>query len=273
MLLKLTVVGELNQQLRPPHAPMGLLGRMKSAARRQLGTIALAAPGTHLVALTLAGADECRAVGARHVLVIPNGVDTDLYREPIGGRKLLNDAGITTFGYAGRLTAEKGTDTLAQVFRTVLTSMGGQVRFSVIGSSVLQLSPSSRLLGVLQRDFPQQVMVFDAMPNAAEFLRGIDCYVSASTYEGLPNAVLEAVACGLPCILSDIDAHREVRRLNPGAYVELFDPQDVDACVAAVQRLAGMRKRPASQLSQDLRMEDVASRYVAIYRSMVTGGA
>ena len=46
--------------------------------------------------------------------------------------------------------------------------------------------------------------------NVEEFLSASDAYVSASKSEGLPNGVLEAIATGLPVVLSDIPQHREI---------------------------------------------------------------
>ena len=46
--------------------------------------------------------------------------------------------------------------------------------------------------------------------DVVSYLQAADFYVSASRAEGFPNAVLEAMACGLPVLLSDISPHREV---------------------------------------------------------------
>lgn len=42
-----------------------------------------------------------------------------------------------------------------------------------------------------------------------------DVYVSTSSYEGLPIGVLEAMRCGLPCVLSNIEQHREIKEVCP----------------------------------------------------------
>ncbi|MCM1439638.1 MAG: glycosyltransferase [Roseburia sp.] len=46
--------------------------------------------------------------------------------------------------------------------------------------------------------------------NVFEYFQAADLFISASKTEGLPNTVLEAGACGLPMILSDIPQHREI---------------------------------------------------------------
>jgi len=71
--------------------------------------------------------------------------------------------------------------------------------------------------------------------GAARLLPAFDVYATTSHKEGMPLAVLEAMALGLPVLASDIPAHREV--LPPASPGLLAG--DVDAIAAALARLAG----------------------------------
>ncbi|GHT86261.1 glycosyl transferase [Spirochaetia bacterium] len=53
--------------------------------------------------------------------------------------------------------------------------------------------------------------------NVLDYLRIADYFVSVSKSEGMPISVLEAMACGLPFLLSDIAAHKEIYAMNTNA--------------------------------------------------------
>lgn len=266
VLLKLTARGELAQQLQSSQADTRGLARLKGALRRRIARWALGSATLHLVALTPAGAQEGRQAGLSHVHVIPNGIDTVRYQRRVAAKP----AGLQppVFGYAGRITAEKGTHTLAEAFRLVLAE-GVPVQLSIVGSGEHQRASSLPLLQALQQQYTAQVKMHGPVEDTTEFLQGLDFYVSASTYEGMPNAVLEALACGLPCVLSDIDAHRELGRINPEAHIEYFAPDDIAACAAAIRRHAGLHPRPRSILAPALHMNTVAQQYRALYHTML----
>lgn len=271
VLLKLTARGELEQQLQPAGTAAGWTGRTKAWLRRRIARFGLAAPDLHLVALTPAGAEEGRAAGLAAVHTVPNGIDADRY---LSAAPLAPSApGKVVFGYAGRLTAEKGTHTLATAFGTLLAARV-PVQLSIVGSGDRQRASSVPALEALQQAHPSDVALGGTVENTVAFLHGLDFYVSASTYEGMPNAVLEALAAGLPCILSDIDAHRELARLNPDAYIAFFPADDPASCAEQVRRHAGLAPRPRSRLSPALRMDVVAQRYLALYEGIIrTAGA
>ena len=75
--------------------------------------------------------------------------------------------------------------------------------------------------------------------DVARYLQAADFFVSASRSEGMPSAVLEAIACGLPLVLSDIEPHRELLDLIPSAGT-LVALQDDGALAAALQRAASV---------------------------------
>lgn len=268
-LLKLTAADELRRQIRPVAPGGGPISRLKNGLRRVLALGATRAPTTHVVGLTPAGGDEAHECGVTQVHVIPNGVETARYAAVRGEGESGRTAATLRFGYCGRLTEEKGTHVLAETFSALLPTRPS-ISFLVAGSGDRQLASSEERLRTLSELHPEQVRLLGSLSDTRRLLGDIDVYVSASTYEGLPNAVLEALACGMPCVLSDIDAHREMKRLNPDAQIRLFAPGDALACRQAIEQLIAAWPLPPTRLSDELKMERIADRYLTLYQSMLT---
>lgn len=60
------------------------------------------------------------------------------------------------------------------------------------------------------------VLITGNIDNVQEYLQASDFYISTSLSEGLPLSVLEAMACGLPCILSNIEQHEYILQEQTG---------------------------------------------------------
>jgi len=73
--------------------------------------------------------------------------------------------------------------------------------------------------------------------NVADYLNASDCYISASTGEGLPNTVLEAMSCQLPVILSNIPSHTEI--FSDEEYPLFYHYDDTSRLKELVMRLNG----------------------------------
>lgn len=104
--------------------------------------------------------------------------------------------------------------------------------------------------------------------NVATYLRAADFIVSASRSEGMPNAILEAIACGLRVVLSDIEPHRELLQLVPWAG-ELFAIDDTSALISAIGRtslrVAAEQARDAARTMAIVGAEQVSQQYQELY--------
>jgi glycosyltransferase involved in cell wall biosynthesis len=182
------------------------------------------------VASNSAGGDAYwrEAVGAPPRHVIPNAIP---FEEIAAGA---DDAGPTGFGpdvkvvlYAGRMDEGKNVESVI----AALARIAGEVPFVAVmcgdGPSRPHLERLARELGLAHR------IVFKGyVDNLWGLMRRADAFVSLSRFEGCPNVVLEAMACGCPVVVSDIPAHRE---LLDGRSARFAEPDDTAKAAAELK--------------------------------------
>jgi glycosyltransferase involved in cell wall biosynthesis len=100
------------------------------------------------------------------------------------------------------------------------------------GTETTALEQLARELGLSER-----VRFLGHVPRIAEFLAAGDVFVFPSLYEGMPGAVIEAMAMGLPIVGSDIPSIREV--VEPQRNALLVEPANDGALADAVGTLLG----------------------------------
>jgi glycosyltransferase involved in cell wall biosynthesis len=111
-------------------------------------------------------------------------------------------------------------------------------------------------------------------PDVWSWIKAGRVFLSASRFEGQPNAVLEAGVAGTPQVLSDIGMHRAAVGDDGALFV---DPEDADALASAVLALVGnprMGARIAAAAGNALRdfsAERAADLYACLYRRTATG--
>ena len=88
------------------------------------------------------------------------------------------------------------------------------------------------------------VRVLGARDDVADLLRAADCFVFPSRWEGLPGAVLEALAAGTPIVASAIPPVEEIARQTTG--IACVDPNDIDGFAARIVRQ--LAERPSTTL-------------------------
>ncbi len=166
------------------------------------------------------------------VRVIPNYVDTDLFR-PAQGRP----AG-TRICFIGRLVEQKN------LFALVEALEGLDVELVIIGDGHLRrsLADEARRRGVA-------ATFLGNLPHAglAEILNGSLMFVLPSRYEGHPKVLLEAMSCGLPVIGADVPGIREVVRHMENGYLCDTTPGSIRRAVTALLDDPALRGRMGNE--------------------------
>jgi glycosyltransferase involved in cell wall biosynthesis len=168
------------------------------------------------------------------VQVVPNGIDTDLFR-PEPERR----AKVSTLLSVGRLHAQKNVGYLLNLVAALKNKTA--VRAQIIGdgperpaleatAAVLGITKSVEFSGWLPREKVREAY------QSATFL------VHASSYEGMSNVILEALGSGLPVVASQIPGNTEL--IRDGANGFLFDPAGDPAQLA--DRISPFFQDPAN---------------------------
>lgn len=142
--------------------------------------------------------------------VIQNGVDTQIYqpanskKEKKRIRRLLGlPENRPVFISVGFLIPRKDPQLVIRGFQESQASKEGVL--VMLGDGPLLDSCREQA-----EDGSSDIRLPGYVENVASYLQAADFFVSASHSEGLPNTVMEALASGLPVVLSDIQSHREV---------------------------------------------------------------
>ncbi len=144
---------------------------------------------------------------------IRNGVDIERYTMPTGNEKkaireelgLPSDAFI--FVYTGQMIERKNVGFLLDAFVKSYRGANNAYLLLLGGGTLLEEYKC-------QYGHMDNIDFRGSVSNVEHYLKACDAYVSTSKSEGLPNGVLEAMATGLPVILSDIDQHIEIYEVD-----------------------------------------------------------
>jgi glycosyltransferase involved in cell wall biosynthesis len=145
---------------------------------------------------------------ADKVLVIPNGVDTARFK-PERGRylELRNELGVSPdvvlFGAAGRLHSQKDYPNLIRAAGQIANGCPDS-HFVFCGEGITVNNPEIRAM-VEVTGYPDRFHLLGQRDDVPRFMAGLDVFLSCACFgEGFPNVISEAMACGVPCVVTDI---------------------------------------------------------------------
>lgn len=124
-----------------------------------------------------------------------------------------------------------------------------------------------------QQDVADRVRFPGFASNIEQYYRAADLCVSSSRSEGLPFNVMEAMACGLPAVLSDVKGHEDLVRSGENGF--LFPYDDKNAFIRAVKQAAEPTFRApmsaaAVQTATPYGIDAVFPQLTALYSQAIT---
>lgn len=202
------------------------------------------------------------------LVTIPNGIEL---RPPTRNRlevraSLGIPADAPVVGTAGRITGQKGLEFLIQA-AVLLGPAFPDLRVVLVGDGEERstLEKQARSVGVEDR-----VHFLGVRMDIPDLLGAFDIYALPSRWEGLPMAVLEAMAAGLPVVASGVGGLPTA--IRDGQEGLLVPPEDPAALAAALERLLAdpeLRRRMGSAAKQryeaDFTLQVMTRRYEALY--------
>jgi glycosyltransferase involved in cell wall biosynthesis len=206
--------------------------------------------------------------------VIPNGLDTERYK-PVNrntARELLNlpqDRQLVLFGAINATSAHrKGFHLLQPALQSLCkSSWHDKIELVVFGSSQpvahTDFGFETHYLGKLSDDI-SMALVYAAA----------DVFLAPSIQDNLPNTVMEALACGTPCVAFKIGGMPEMIEHHKNGYLaQPFEVEDLAQGIAWVleneERHHKLGDRAREKVKQEFTLEIPARRYASLFKEIL----
>jgi glycosyltransferase involved in cell wall biosynthesis len=198
--------------------------------------------------------------------VIPSGVDCDYF---CPGDPRADSLSFRVL-FVGRFHAQKNLVALVEQFGAASRKLPGRaLHLEIVGDGPQHGEVEAKIAELALQD---QVALLGWLPREEllKAYRRTDCLVNPSIGEGLPNVVLEAMACGLPVIASRVAGNDTlVKHRDNGLLFDVNRPAELGECLAILASDAGLRRamglRGRAMALADYSWSSVARAYAALF--------
>lgn len=226
------------------HTPIAATFHGRSMTAEELSIHQLT--GSHLIAVCQEAYTQAMAMGVSpaNITLIHNGVDLERFRPGLDGSNFRESAGIPLeaplVGFVGRLSWEKGPDQFVEA-AAVVHRQRPDVHFAVVGEG-----PVDTYLAELihQHELEEVVHLAGLWADPAEVYPALDLIALTSHSEGMPLALLEAMACGVPVAAMNVGGVLEIVEFGKtGLLVSPGDPDEMGrTLVSLLSRPEGLKQ-------------------------------
>jgi len=203
------------------------------------------------------------------IFIIPNGVNTDMFSplsmdNKVNLRKKLNlPSHGFLFAYTGRIEKGKGLEVVLPLW----TDIQKNICLVIVGSGTLSADLENKYGG-------DNIIFAGYRKNLQEYLQAADAFIFPSFGEGLSNALLEAMSCGLPVIANNIPSNGELINSNKnGVLINVLDRQEMKALISDIVLNFGYYSKMGAEarrtVEQKYSMKFVGSKNINLYAALV----
>jgi len=263
---------------RVPHLVVGWRGLEASPSRRRI-EILLARVTDRVVCNSRAVMQDVLShypVSPKHAVLIVNGVDPIVTTEDENAQvraELGAEPGMIVVGTVARLSEDKNPFLFLRTAARVQAARPGTL-FVLAGGGPLgdRVKATAASLGL------KDLRILGEREDARRLYAGFDIFILTSHREGMPNAVLEAMSAGLPCVVTAVGGSREV--VLDGMTGFLAPPGDSEALAARILKLAAspdLRRRLGStgrtRALKDFSPERMVLEHEALFDELIMRGS
>lgn len=223
----------------------------------------------------------------RLLVEIPNGVNVDIFK-PLSAKEkgvVKEQLGLATseaiVSFVGIVKARKGLGVLIKSWKRV-TAHNENVKLLIIGPKSVAEHPGlgsnaylNGLVAELKRNnLCERVCFTGHVHNVHQYLQVSDIFVLPTEREGLPNSLLEAMSCGLPCIATKLPPTLDI--IHDGNDGLLFEYQDEVQLAEHITRLLNddalkkaIGKAARETMLGRFSLSAIADRYIQLYEELL----
>jgi glycosyltransferase involved in cell wall biosynthesis len=172
---------------------------------------------------------------------------------------------VFTFFYVGRLNQVKDLGTMLDAFAALAADGSLHTRLYLVGDGPERemLETKRETLGLSER-----VTFLGARSDVSEVLMAADAFVMSSKSEGLPMALLEAMAAGVPCVATAVGGIPDLFGDDRGLSVPAQDALALAHAMAAIAQSPELRQRlvanATANLLRNYALDAIVNRYLEL---------
>lgn len=194
--------------------------------------------------------------------IIYNGVDTDQFY-PAAGKSYRSIEDTIHILFVSRLIARKGLQFIIPKLREIEEKSHKKICLTIVGNGPYR----SELEKLAMDNSCMELIRFEGQKDKKELLpyyQQADIFILPSQKEGMPNVVLEAMACGLPIVMTPCEGSSELVTDNGIiSSLDAFADNVVKLCVNAELRQT-MGQNSLTNIHKHFKWERIAGKYLTV---------